>query len=219
MKHLFSVVLVAALFAGCNLPLRRVLQTNETPINCEVDPDAVFGRHYTAADFQIWKVADGYEVDRMLVDTKLPDTLFFEDTRDFTRLLLIKTEDTATVGAAVRPLCRQRGWYPLWGDADAAGFQVLYILVGKPLLDGTSVAKAEACVWDGRNEVRIELKKEHHADWQRITRESIGHCLAFTLGDRMLMAPMVNGEITGGKMFVSGGYTEDMCCAMAAVLN
>ena len=57
MKNKLLVIAIASLtLAGCAycVPVER--QPNL--ISCDVDPDEMFGAHYTAADFQIWSMAD-----------------------------------------------------------------------------------------------------------------------------------------------------------------
>ncbi len=223
MRRYFRIVIVAAaLLAGCNSSINYVSQVKERFLHCEVDPDAVLGKHYTAADFQIWNLVSGSDVTELILNYEFPDTLFFSsgDRFDYT---LVKECDTATVATALYPHCSRQGWYLMWGpwrlDGEVTDYQVLYLLVGKPLIDGTAVARAEAVEWKGRNEVWIDFEKEYHAEWQRITCESIGRCLAFRLGDRILMAPIVNGEISGGKSVVSNYFTEEECCALESILH
>lgn len=188
-------------------------------ISCHVDPDEVFGAHYTAADFQIWEMVPTYEVDQMLLGSKLPDSILYSSNDMFDNIL-VKECDTAMVAAVLRPLCRQRGWHQLWGpwkyDDKTTKYQALYFHI-KPLIDGTSVTDARVeNVWD-KPSVIFHFDEKYHADWKRITHDNIGLRLSFKLGDRVLMTPMVNGEITGGACSVSG-LSEDECCALASIL-
>ena len=87
-----------------------------------------------------------------------------------------------------------------------------------PLIDGTAIAKAWVETEWEMPVVVFEFKKEHWADFQRITGENIGYVLPFMLGDRVLSAPVVNAEITGGRCSFMGP-TEEECCAIAAIIN
>lgn len=199
------------MLAGCKDP--------QSAITCDVDPDAVFGQHYTAADFQIWKMVSGADIDQLIFDSDLPDSLFYED--DMFNDILVKECDTAMVAAALCPLCCQRGWYQLWGpwnyDDKPTDYQVLYLLIGKPLFDSMAVTEAKVnTLWE-TPVVVFKLDEKYHADWHRITRDNIGRRISIKLGNRVLTAPMVNGEITGGACSVSG-LSEDECCALASIL-
>ena len=213
MKRLFSsLALFVAVLAGC--------KSHQPVVSCNVDPDVIFGQHYTAADFQIWEMVPNSEVDQMILGSKLPDCIFYSSNDMFDNIL-VKECDTALVAAVLRPLCRQRGWHLLWGswkyDDEPTEYQALYFHI-KPLVDGTSVNDARVETVRDKPSVFFHFDEKYHADWKRITRDNIGFRLSFKLGDRVLMTPMVNGEITGGAAAINGDFTEEECCALVTIL-
>lgn len=196
------------------------MQSNSVP--CNTDPDKVFGAHYTAADFQIWPMAD----DRMagIVAGRAVREKGISSVSSGWQVTFDNT-DTAEVGTIARGFCASHrvgdtvccyGWSP---DTFDSSKSVIVIVCGTtPLIDGTSVAKAGVeMMWD-KPCVLFEFDKEHHSDWQRITRDNVMRCLPIMLGGRMLGIPWVNAEITGGKCSLSG-LKEDECCAIVAILN
>ena len=221
-KRVLLVLTVASLMlVACRW--NTVVERPTNVVSCNVDPDEVFCLHYTAADFQIWPMADD-EMARMISSRAVEEKGISSASSGWR--VSFANADTAEVGIIARDFCVSHrtgdtvccyDWIP---DDFDSNISILVMVYGsKPLIDGTAVAEAYVeTMWD-KPEVVFEFTKEHHADWQRITHDNIGRCLPIMLGDRMLMAPMVYSEITKGKCAVRGRLSEKECCALAAILS
>jgi preprotein translocase subunit SecD len=212
---LLTIAAVAMVFwAGC--------RSVEKTIDCNADPDEVFGQHYTAADFKIYRV-DRESTAEMLIAAADSSEFSGRDAHNFT-LVPVLIDDTARVGAAVRAMCAERGGLrALWScpsEKDSIEVAYLYVVEEPALIDGTAVEKATAgkTKWGGV-EVAFVFEQEKHETWHQITADNIGNYLALCLGDRVLSAPMVIGEITQGRCSVAGYFSDEECCALAAVLQ
>jgi hypothetical protein len=60
----------------------------------------------------------------------------------------------------------------------------------------------------GGKELVIEFREPYASEWARLTRENIDRSLAFVLDGRVLLFPRVMEEITGGKTFITGPFSE-----------
>lgn len=219
-RGLWVVAFASLMFVSCYFNTNIVQPSRAVP--CNVDPDEVFGAHYTAADFQIWPMADD-EMARILSSKAV-------EGKGITSMLSgwrvsFAIIDTAEVGALARELCASHrtgdtvccyGWIP--DDFDSTMSVIVFVCGAKPLIDGTAVAGAYVETFLDKPELVLEFAKEHHSDWQRITKDNIGRCLPVMLGGHILMIPMVYSEITEGKCSVSS-LSEEKCCALAAILS
>ena len=220
MKYRLLVVAAASLLFGacwCNAYVER--QPDVIP--CNVDPDEVLGAHYTAADFQIWPMAND-EMARVVSSRAVIEKGISSFLSGWE--VSFADADTAEVGIIARELCASHrkgdtvccyGWAP---GIDSGKSTIVIVCGTKPLIDGSTVADVFVeKLWEFPA-VMFEFAKEHHSDWQRITRDNIGRYLPIMLGNRMLAAPKVNAEITGGKCNLTG-LSEEECCALAAILT
>ena len=220
MKRILSLIaFVSLMLVGCRwcVPVER--QPDVIP--CNVDPDEVLGAHYTATDFQIWPMADD-EMARIVSSRAVIGKGISSEMSGWN--VSFADADTAEVGAIARELCASHrngdtmccyGWTP---GIDSGKSTIVIVCGTKPLIDGSTVADAFVeKIWEAPA-VMFEFAKEHHSDWQRITRDNIGRYLPIMLGNRMLAAPMVNAEITGGKCNLTG-LSEEECCALATILT
>jgi hypothetical protein len=195
--RLSLLALVALLLVGCIDYGHREFPT----IPCEVEPDEVFGRHYTAADFQIWQI----------------DEHIF-------RNLSVTAEDSAArldlfhAVYADNHNGKALGRYS-WIAVDTINYQMVCLEGNSPIIDGSSIAQASVKEEWGQRVVAFEFAKEHHAKWLNITSENVGHHLAIMLGDRLLCVPEVVSEIANGKCSVNTGLQEDEQCALSLILN
>ncbi|GEM_PF-6639109 len=218
--RLLIIVLAAMAVSSCYR--HRLIELPSRMIPCDVNPDEVFGAHYTAADFQIWPMADdsmaGIVAGRAVREKGISSASSGWQ-------VMFDNADTAEVGSIARDLCASHrtgdtvccyGWVPEGFDSSKS--VIVFVCGTKPLIDGYTVADAFVeKMWEAPA-VMFEFAKEHHSDWQRITRDNIGRYLPIMLGDRMLAAPMVNAEIAGGKCNLTG-LSEEECCALAAILT
>lgn len=220
-KRVLLVLTVASMMlVACRW--NTVVERPTNVVSCNVDPDEVFGLHYTAADFQIWPMADE-EMTRN-VASKVVQGKGISSVLSGWRVLFANA-DTAEAGTIASELCAfhrkddtvcSYGWIP--DDFDTNKSSIVIVCGKNPLIDGNAVADAYVeIIWD-KPAVVFEFAKEFHSDWKRITKDNIGRCLPIMLGGRILMIPVVNGEITKGKCCVTG-LSEDECCALAAILS
>jgi preprotein translocase subunit SecD len=56
--------------------------------------------------------------------------------------------------------------------------------------------------------VQITFTPEARDKFAALTRASIGHHLAFVANGAVVSAPLINAEMNGGKVQISGYYTE-----------
>lgn len=73
--------------------------------------------------------------------------------------------------------------------------------------------------YSGMYSVYIQLKPEYHNLWAKQSRENIGRALAIVVDNEVYSAPMVQSEIAGGSMQISGSFTQQEAKNLASVLN
>ena len=227
MKHIKFFTLAAAalmLFAGC--------KAKDVPLQCDVDPDEVFGQHYTAADFQLWYVLDANsETYHSMLNAM--DVEDYEANQDFGMGLPVMANDTADIMVAAKVACEgvdsMHIYHPAWFSYPNEKQDVFYLafLYGNntpegeyPLLDGSAIDNAKVTVNKIAGfETYFVFSGENADIWAKITGDGIGKCIAMTLGDRILTAPRVNGQVTDGRCSVTGIPTQDEACALSTILN
>ena len=223
MKKVLFLVATAMLLAGCN----GLQKKNQ--LACNVNPDEVFGRHYTVEDFQFWDVLDvrGTEYAQFMNLVSQYDITITEG-----HPIMCTVRDTAALFASATALCEELAkegtrYYPRWMSENDT-VCTLYFLFGKstpdgvlPIMDGSMIdtASAEKSEFGMEYQVNFTFKDRYVRLWAEVTCERIGKCIAMTLGDKVLMAPMVNAEITGGRCTVTGNFTLEEACALAQILN
>ena len=88
------------------------------------------------------------------------------------------------------------------------------------VLSGANVKKAKAMYGHTNNpEILLELDEEGKLIFSRVTYDNIGRQLAFVLDDVVLMAPMVQSGIDGGKVTVTGPKDMEEAAMVAIMLN
>ncbi len=81
---------------------------------------------------------------------------------------------------------------------------------GKPKLDGSVITNANQDFdMKGAVEVTMQMNAEGAQIWRVMTGDNIGHCIAIVLDGLVYSAPVVQGEIPGGRSSISLG-TGDM---------
>lgn len=71
----------------------------------------------------------------------------------------------------------------------------------------------------GKPVVAISFTEEGGKKFAEITKRSVGKPLAIFLDDKIVSAPIVQEEITGGKAVISGNFTLDSAKNLAILLN
>src|SRR5204862_5263679 len=85
---------------------------------------------------------------------------------------------------------------------------------GKPKLDGSVITNAKQDFdMKGAVEVTMQMNPEGAQTWRVMTGDNIGHCIAIVLDGLVYSAPVVQGEIPGGRSSISmgtGNMTEQI---------
>lgn len=71
----------------------------------------------------------------------------------------------------------------------------------------------------GGNEISMTMNNEGAREWKRITGENVGKCVAIVLDDLVYSAPVVNGEIAGGRSSITGSFTLEEAKDLANILK
>ncbi len=89
-----------------------------------------------------------------------------------------------------------------------------------PLLDGGVITDARQDFSTvGGNEISMTMNTEGAREWKRITGENVGNCIAIVLDDLVYSAPVVNGEIAGGRSSITGDFTLEEAKDLANILK
>lgn len=110
---------------------------------------------------------------------------------------------------------------------DAAG--VIYELVaiksttrdGKAPLDGGVITDASKAFGStsGQPEVDMAMNAEGARIWANMTANNVGKCIAIVLDGMVYSNPRVNGEISGGRSQITGGFSVTEADDLANVLK
>ena len=91
---------------------------------------------------------------------------------------------------------------------------------GAALLDGSCISDArQDFSTNGKSEVSMTMNSAGARDWKRITGENVGKCIAIVLDDLVYSAPVVNGEIAGGRSSITGDFSLDEAKDLANILK
>ena len=91
---------------------------------------------------------------------------------------------------------------------------------GSALLDGSVITDARQDFSNaGGNEISMTMNNEGAREWKRITGENVGKCIAIVLDDLVYSAPVVNGEIAGGRSSITGDFSLEEAKDLANILK
>ncbi|MGX8712966.1 MAG: protein translocase subunit SecDF [bacterium] len=91
---------------------------------------------------------------------------------------------------------------------------------GAALLDGSCISDArQDFSSNGKSEISMTMNSTGAREWKRITGENVGKCIAIVLDDLVYSAPVVNGEIAGGRSSITGDFTLDEAKDLANILK
>ena len=79
--------------------------------------------------------------------------------------------------------------------------------------------KIEFTQYDIYPQLSIELYPEYHQAWADFTQTNIGQCVPFVCDEKILISPLVNSEITGGKLSISGNRPQEEMYAIQSFLK
>ena len=109
-------------------------------------------------------------------------------------------------------------------DERGAYFQLIALKAqsdGTPSLEGDVItdARAEFSQMGTAAEVSMAMNAEGAKDWQRLTKENIGKCVAIVLDGYVYSYPRVNDEIKGGRSQITGNFTVEEAKDLANTLK
>ncbi len=92
---------------------------------------------------------------------------------------------------------------------------------GLPALGGDVItnAREEFAQDKSSAEVTMSMNAEGSSSWARITKENVGRQIAIVLDNYVYSAPVVNGEITGGRSSITGNFTIKEAQDLANILK
>ncbi len=92
---------------------------------------------------------------------------------------------------------------------------------GGARLDGEHVTNAtrDFDPVSGEPEVSMSMDMTGARIWQKLTGENVGNHVAVVLDDRVYSAPVIQGEIPGGRTSISGSFTLEEATDLANILK
>lgn len=221
----------ALLLVGCNSQ-NKGSQNEEIQKN--VNPDQIFGRHYTAADFGLWPLLEYEDAQYVSLVSEAMKRLPEENSIELVNQygVILNAADTAAFMQALREseILNSFGdtlFTPCWfyiPDMRDDAYELNFYYGdkdGNPIIDGRQVKKVSVVKnsYMGGVEVSLQFDMKTADFWQKYTADNIGKRIGMMLGsDRVLSTPHIMCEIAGGACSISGP-TEDECCAIAAILK
>ena len=83
--------------------------------------------------------------------------------------------------------------------------------LGKPAMTGESIIEAKVTDTNGYGfAISITLDKEGGKQFSTLTSNNIGHALAVVFKDKVMSYPIVNSQVEGGKVEITGNFTEQV---------
>src|SRR5690606_20744745 len=95
------------------------------------------------------------------------------------------------------------------------------VLAEEPVVTKSDIEKAKTGFDDyiGRPVINIELTEEGATKFEDLTEENIGKPIAIVIGKKVIMMPVVNEKIPGGRIQISGNFTLEEVKEMVKVLK
>jgi preprotein translocase subunit SecD len=90
-----------------------------------------------------------------------------------------------------------------------------------PLMDYTAISSATVTTdpSSGDPEINVELSDVGKELFAAVTKENLNKRMAIVLDGQLYMAPVIRSEITGGKVQITGHFTEEEASELAAKIN
>ena len=83
--------------------------------------------------------------------------------------------------------------------------------LGKPAMTGESIIEAKVTHTNVYGfAIYITLDKEGGKKFSKLTSNNIGHALAVVFKDKVMSYPIVNSQVEGGKVEITGNFTEQV---------
>lgn len=148
---------------------------------------------------------------------------------------LAREKDRAAISAMLNQAAAKKVYDPrtvkfLWSPKADERFQggdiyTLYAIKvttrdGSALLDGSCISDARQDFSNnGKSEISMTMNSTGAREWKRITGENVGKCVAIVLDDLVYSAPVVNGEIAGGRSSITGDFSLEEAKDLANILK
>ena len=142
-----------------------------------------------------------------------------KDRDAITEMLEKATEKKAIDGRRIKYLWAAKEF------KEGAGFYALYAIKintrdGSALMDGNVITDARQDFNSiGGNEISMTMNNEGAREWKRVTGENVGKCVAIVLDNLVYSAPVVNGEIAGGRSSITGDFSLEEAKDLANILK
>ena len=152
----------------------------------------------------------------MAADASNVDTI-----SEYLELEPVKAELERITGGSVKFAWSRKNTLNEAGD----GVYVLYALQGfgglYPAMDGSGIVEAKAVpsTFNDTYEVSITFDDKASMEWGRLTQRNIGRNIAIVGNGRVIVNPVVNGPISGGRVTLSGNFTKAEAEALAKSIN
>jgi RNA polymerase sigma factor (sigma-70 family) len=90
-----------------------------------------------------------------------------------------------------------------------------------PLMDYTAISSATVTTdpSSGDPEINVELSDVGKELFAAVTKENLNKRMAIVLDGQLYMAPVIRSEITGGKVQITGHFTQEEASELAAKIN
>ncbi len=129
------------------------------------------------------------------------------------------TSDINTQSFAPVDVDREDGFYEIF-DYNSSTIDKDIKLKEKPSLTPIDILKAERYFgFSGQPELSIVLTKQGAKKFSELTRKNIGRPIAIVINKKIISLPIVNTEITGNEVNVSGQFTVQEVDEMIKLLT
>lgn len=145
--------------------------------------------------------------------------------------VMIHKSDTAAVRRMLVSYAKKKQWPGnlklMWGvmplDKKGSIFGLYMIRSAQypqlPIITNSHIDKTSYSKRDIEWAVDVTLNSLGSSHFQRATRENLGKCLAIVVDDKVYSAPMVNSEITGGRLQITGDFTKEEAQELSSVFR
>jgi len=110
-------------------------------------------------------------------------------------------------------------WNNLFGDPEVCLYALKSTDGKGAILDGSDIESFKIAhdTTRNQNDLNFSFRKSVIPLWAGITERNIGNAIALVLDGRVIFAPMVRDEITGGNCTISGSFTSSQLKYISAI--
>jgi len=150
-----------------------------------------------------------------------------------TPYFMVNKKDRSIARRKILEYAAQKGWPQnirfLWGEKplyEDENTYELYMLRSSsnpqaPVISNEDIVKTSSgkSNYGSSWNVSIELNSNGSKCFERVTRANIGKALAIVIDNKVFSAPNVASEITGGKLDITGNFTEEEARELATIIR